>query len=56
MRLISLSIILVRNEYLAKIYNLLNQHRAGAPEAQGPIQPHRLHWLEAGPAYSALVL
>jgi len=23
----------------------------GVPEAQGPMQPHRLHQLKAGPAY-----
>jgi len=23
----------------------------GAPEARGPMKLHRLHWLEAGPAY-----
>jgi len=22
---------------------------AGPPEARGPMQPHRLHWLKAGP-------
>ena len=49
MRFISLFIILVRTEYLAKINNLFNHHGAGLPEARGPMQPHRLHRLEAGP-------
>jgi len=52
MRLISLSTSLLRKEYLVKISNLLNHHGAGAPEARGPMQPHRLHRLKAGPGYT----
>jgi len=40
----------VRKKYLAKINNLSNHHGAGPPEARGPMQPHRLHRLKAGPA------
>jgi len=39
----------VRKEYLAKLNNLPNHHGAGPPEARGPMQPHRLHRLKAGP-------
>jgi len=41
----SLSAILERNEYLAKINNLPNHHRAG------PNALDRLHRLKAGPAH-----
>jgi len=33
-----------------KMNNLLEHHGAGPPEARGPLQLHRLHWLKAGPA------
>jgi len=49
MRFISLSTILVCNEYLAKIYNLLNHH------GKGPMQPQRLHWLKADPDHLLLL-
>jgi len=42
--------ILERKEYLAKMNNLPKDRDAGFPEAWGPIQPHRLHRLQAGPA------
>ena len=51
MRYTSLSVILVRKEYLAKINNLPSHHGAGPLEARDPMQPHRLHRLKAGPAY-----
>jgi len=54
MRFISLSTIPVRKEYLAKINNLPNHHGAGSPEAWGPMQSHRLHWLKAGPGHEAM--
>jgi len=31
--------------------NLPNHHGAGPPEARGPMQLDRLHWLKAGPDY-----
>jgi len=31
--------------------NLPKHHSAGAPEAWGPMQLHRLHRLKAGPEY-----
>jgi len=45
---ISLSPILVRKEYLAKMSNQSKRHGAGPSEARGPMQPHRLHRLKAG--------
>jgi len=45
---ISLSAILERKDYLAKMNNLPNHHGAGPPEVLGPMQLHRLHRLEAG--------
>jgi len=51
MRFINLTTILVRKEYLAKINNLPKHHGAGPTEARGPMQPHRLHRLKAGPDY-----
>ena len=38
MRFISLFIILVRKEYLAKMNNLPNHHGSGPPEARGPLR------------------
>jgi len=35
---------------LAIIYNLSKHYGAEPPEARGPMQLHRLHRLEAGPA------
>ena len=52
MRFISLSIILVRKEYLAKMHNLPNHHGSGPPEARGPMQSHRL---KAGPGWLSRV-
>jgi len=49
MRFISLSTVLVRKEFVEKRNNLLNHHGAGPLEARGPMQPHRLHSLKAGP-------
>jgi len=49
MKFISLSTILARKEYLAKINNRPKRHGAGPPEARGPMQPHRLHRLKADP-------
>ena len=37
--------------YLAKVNNLPNDRGTGPPEARGPMQPHRLHRLQAGPAF-----
>jgi len=51
-RFISLSTILVRMDYLAKINNLPNHHGAGLPEARGPMQSQRLHRLKASPDYA----
>jgi len=31
--------------------NLLKHHGAGSPKARGPMQPHRLHRLKAGPGF-----
>jgi len=50
MTFISLSTILERKEYLAKMNNLPKHHDAGPLEARGLIQLHRLHRLKAGPA------
>jgi len=49
MTFISLSTILVRKEYLAKMNNLTNHHCAGSPKALGPMQLHELPRLKAGP-------
>jgi len=32
-----------------KMTNLPKHHGAGSPEARGPMEQHRLHWLKAGP-------
>jgi len=45
---------LERKAYLAKMNYYPNTRcgdtrSAGPPEVQGPMQPHRLHWLKAGP-------
>jgi len=53
MRFISLFIIIVRKEYLAKINKVSKRHGARFPEARGPMQPHRLHRLKAGPEGSS---
>jgi len=50
MRFISLFTILVRKEYLPNINNLAKRHGAAPPVARGPMQPHRLYRLKAGPA------
>jgi len=42
--------ILELKECLAIIYNLSKHYGAEPPEARGPMQLHRLHRLEAGPA------
>jgi len=44
--------ILERKEHLEKMNNLPKHHSAGTTEARSPMQLHRLHWLEAGPACS----
>ena len=39
-----------RKEYLAK-RSTIQTHGAGPSEARGPMQPHRLHRLKAGPGH-----
>jgi len=53
MTFISLSTILERKEYLAKMNNLPNHHRAGLPAVRGPMERRRLHRLKAGPAHGS---
>jgi len=53
MRLTSLSIILERKEYMAKMNNLPKHHGAG-PEARVSMQLHRLHLLKGGSAVDLL--
>jgi len=54
-RFINLFTILVVDEYLAKINNLPKRHGVGPPEGRGPMQPHRLHRLKAGPDYHSII-